>query len=209
LLLEGEVMSWLYQPREQLDGYQLYAEIAYRFRPRVLPDDRDDIEVEIILKLKAEVDKKDQVTMGFLYVVARNVVRNYWRKKYREQRRVCRLSETGKGLMVVGTWELVSYDPDIEARLDARTKLKALPKRMVKTGLRRADGERLTNADKLYLCRQRHRQSKFNWADAAKIERMRQLYVDEGLNFTEVAKIVSKSRTSVQKQLNKLGVIRH
>jgi DNA-directed RNA polymerase specialized sigma24 family protein len=173
-----------------------------------LPDDRDDIEVDIILKLKAEADKKDQVTMGFLYAVARNVVRGYWRKKYRERRRVGRLSETGKGLMVVGTGELVSCNPDIGARLDARTKLKALPKRMVKTGLRRADGERLTNADKLYLCRQRHRQSNYNWSDAAKIERMRQLYVDEGLNCTEVAKIVSKSRSSVQNHLIKLGVIR-
>ena len=51
-------MSWLHDHREQLDGYQLYAEIAYRFRPKVLPDDRDDIEMEIVLKLKAEADKK-------------------------------------------------------------------------------------------------------------------------------------------------------
>jgi len=43
-------MSWLYDHQEQLYGYQLYAEIAYRFRPKVLPDDRDDIEVEITLK---------------------------------------------------------------------------------------------------------------------------------------------------------------
>jgi len=201
-------MSWLYDHRDQLDGYQLYAEIAYRFRPKVLPDDRDDIEVEIVLKLKTEVDKKDQVTLGFLYAVARNIVRTYWRKKYRERRRFYRLCEGDKGLMIAGSWKLVSYDPDIEARLDARTKLKALPKRMVKTGLKIADGERLDNADKLYLCRQRHRQSKYNWADAAKIERMRQLYIDEGLNCTEVAKIVSKGRTSVQDHLNKLGVIR-
>jgi len=70
-------MSWLYDHRDQLDGYQLYAEIAYRFRPKVLPDDRDDIEMEIVLKLKAEADKKDQVTLGFLYAVARNIVRTY------------------------------------------------------------------------------------------------------------------------------------
>ena len=201
-------MSWLYDHREQLDGYQLYAEIAYRFRPKVLPDDRDDIEVEIILKLKAEADKKDQVTLGFLYAVARSVVGTYWRKKYRERRRFCRLYEGDKGLMIAGSWKLVSYDPDIEARLDARTKLKALPKRMVKTGLKIADGERLNNADKLYLCRQRHRQSEYNWADAGKIDRMRQLYVDEGVTCAEVAKIVGKGRTSVQNHLNKLGVIR-
>jgi len=84
-------IDWADDHREQLDGYQLYAEIAYRFRPKVLPDDRDDIEMEIVLKLKAEADKKDQVTMGFLYAVARSVVGTYWRKKYRERRRFCRL----------------------------------------------------------------------------------------------------------------------
>jgi len=110
--------------------------------------------------------------------------------------------------MIADGWKLVSYDPDIEARLDARAKLKALPKRMVKTGLKIADGERLNNADKLYLCRQRHRLSKYNWADTEKIERMRQLYVDEGLPCAEVAKIVGKGRSTVQRQLNKLGVIR-
>jgi len=202
-------MSWLYDHREQLDGYQLYAEIAYRLRPQVLPDDRDDIEMEIVLKLKAEADRHtDGVTLGFLYAVARNVVRTYWRKKYRERRRFCRLYEGDKGLMIAGSWKLVSYDPDIEARLDARAKLKTLPKRMVKAGLKRAEGERLDNADKLYLCRQRHRQSKYNWSDAEKIERMRQLYVDEGLPCVEVAKIVGKGRSTVQRQLNKLGVIR-
>jgi len=87
--------------------------------------------------------------------------------------------------------------------------LKTLPERMVKTGIIRDEGGKLNNADKLYLCRQRHRISKYNHSDAEKIEWMRQLYVDEGLNCTEVAKIVSKSRSTVQHQLNKLGVIRH
>jgi hypothetical protein len=65
-------MSWLYNHREQLDGYQLYAETAYHFRPKVLPADRDDIEMEIILKLKAEADKCIEVTIDFLYAVAKN-----------------------------------------------------------------------------------------------------------------------------------------
>jgi len=201
-------MSWLYDHRDQLDGYQLYAEIAYRFRPKVLPDDRDDIEMEIVLKLKAEADKKDQVTLGFLYAVARNIVRTYWRKKYRERRRFCRLYEGDKGEMVADGWKLVSYDPDIAGRMDAQARLKTLPERMVKAGAIRAEGGKLNNADKLYLCRQRHRVSKFNWSDAEEIERMRQLYVDEGLPCAEVAKIVGKGRSAVQRQLNKLEVIR-
>jgi hypothetical protein len=39
---------------------------------------------------------------------------------------------------------------------------------MVKAGTMRAEGGKLNNADKLYLCRQRHRLSKYNWADAEK-----------------------------------------
>lgn len=200
-------MSWLYNHREQLDGYQLYAEIAYRFRPKVLPDDRDDIEMEIALKLKAEAAKRDQATLGFLYAVARNTVRNYWRKKYRERRRFCRLYEGDKGEMIADKWKIVTPAPDIDGRLDAIATLNTLPKRMVKAGVTRAEGGKLNNADKLYLCRQRHRQSKYNWTDAEKIERMRQLYVDEGLPCAKVAEIVEKSRVTVQRQLNKLGVI--
>ena len=201
-------MSWLYNHREQLDGYRLYAEIAYRFRPKVLPDDRDDIEMEIVLKLKAEADRHTEVTLGFLYAVARNVVRTYWRKKYRERRRFCRLYEGSKGEMIADGWKFFIPAPDIESRLDAIATLNTLPARMVKAGITRAEGGKLNNADKLYLCRQRHRQSKYNWSDAEKIERMRQLYVDEGLPCTEVAKIVGKGRSTVQRQLNKLGVIR-
>jgi len=201
-------VSWLYNHRDQLDGYELYAEIAYHFRPKVLPDDRDDIEMEIVLKLKTEADKKDQVTIGFLYVVARNVVRSYWRKKYREQRRFCRLYEGEKGEMIADGREIFTPAPDIEALIDARATLNRLPERMVKAGAVRAEGGKLNNADKLYLCRQRHRISKYNWSDAEKIERMRQLYVEEDLTCLEVAKAVGKGRTSVQNHLNKLGVIR-
>ena len=201
-------MSWLYNHIDQLDGYKLYAEIAYHFRPKVLPDDRDDIEMEIVLKLKAEADKQCQVTIGFLYAVAKNVVRNYWRKKYRERRRFCHLYEGDNGEMIADGWKFVTPAPDIEGRLDAIATLNTLPKRMVKAGVTRAEGGKLNNADKLYLCRQRHRQSKYNWTDAEKIERMRQLYVEEDLSCAEVGKIVEKSRSAVQRQLNKLGVIR-
>lgn len=201
-------MSWLYDHRDQLDGYQLYAEIAYHFRPKVLPDDRDDIEIEIVLKLKAEADRHTEVTMGFLYAVARNIVRTYWRKKYRERRRFCRLYEGEKGEMIADGWKFFTPTPDIESRIDDIATLNTLPERMVKAGAIRAEGGKLNNADKLYLCRQRHRISKYNWSDAEKIERMRQLYVDEGLTCAEVAKIVGKGRSTVQRHLTKLGVMR-
>jgi transposase len=39
-------------------------------------------------------------------------------------------------------------------------------------------------------------------------EQMRHLYVDEGLTCAEVAKIVGKGHSTVQRRLAKLGVIR-
>jgi len=132
-------MSWLHDHQEQLDGYQLYAEIAYRFRPKVLPDDRDDIEVEITLKLKEEADRHTQVTPAFLTLCAKHLVVHYWRKKYRERRRFCRLYEGDKGEMIANGWRVFTPTPDIEARLDARAILTTLPKRMIEVGQKRAD----------------------------------------------------------------------
>ena len=120
------------------------------------------------------------------------------------------LDDTGGACLLSSDgWKFFTPAPDIESRLDAIATLNTLPARMVKAGAIRAEGGKLNNADKLYLCRQRHRLSKYNWSDAEKIERMRQLYVGEGLPCAEVGKIVGKSRSAIQRQLTKLGVIRH
>jgi len=100
-------MSWLYDRIKQLDGYKLYAEIAHRFRAKVLPQDRDDIEMEIIIKLKEEVDRHTEATPALLTVCAQSLVIAYWRKKYREQRRFCRLYEGDKGELIAGKWEFI------------------------------------------------------------------------------------------------------
>ena len=47
--------SWLYDRQDQLDGYKAFARIAYTLRRHVLPEDRDDIEMDIILKLRISV----------------------------------------------------------------------------------------------------------------------------------------------------------
>jgi len=201
-------MSWLYDRRDQLNGYRRYAEIAHFFRRDVLPADQDDIEQDIIIKLKTEVDKKDQVTDGFLWAVARCVVTNYWRKKYRERKRFCRLTEGDKGLMLANGEILGSPAPDLDARLDAIAVLKTLPGRVIRAGIVRAEGGKLNNADKLYLTRRRHKKFKFSHADAEKIQRMKHLYVNDRLNCTEVAKRVGMSRSTVQNHLKKAGVIR-
>jgi len=79
---------------------------------------------------------------------------------------------------------------------------------MIEAGARRAEGEKLNNANKLYLCRQRHRLSKFNWTSHEEIEQMRRLYEDEWLSIIEMAKITGKGRSTVQRHLAKLGIIR-
>jgi len=201
-------MSWLYDHREQLDGYQLYAEIAYRFRPKVLPEGRDDVEMDIIIKLKEEAGRHTKVTPAFLMVCARSLVTGYWRKKYRERKRFCRLYEGDRGEMVTDRWEFVTPAPDIETKLDAKATLRRLPKSMIEVGRKRADGLRLNNADKLYLCQQRHRLSRYNWTNDEEIERMRHLYVGEGLSCVEVAKITGKGRSTVQRHLSRLGAMR-
>lgn len=78
--------------------------------------------------------------MGFLYAVARNIVRDYWRKKYRERRKFCRLYEGDKGEMTADEWKFVTPAPDIKGRMGARATLNTLPERMVKTGIIRAEG---------------------------------------------------------------------
>jgi len=203
--------SWLYDHRDQLDGYKPYAEIAYQFRPKVLPQDRDDIEVEIILKLKEVVDNhSEELPPAYLRTCARHIVSDYWRKKRREAKRFCRLYEGDKGEMVAGSWQIVSYDTNTDARIDAEAKLQTLPKRLIEIGTKRVEGDRLNNADKLYLSRKRRRPSEnYHHSTEEEVELMRHLYVDEGLSSAKVAKIVGKGRTTVQRAMNKLGVMRH
>ena len=199
-------MSWLYDHRGQLDGYRLFAEIAHPFRLHVLPEDRDDIERDIIIRLiKVSEKNNGDVTPQLLTFCARCEVVRYWRKKYRERRRFCRLYEGDKGEMVADGWKFVTPLPDIEAELDAKATLQTLPKRMIKAGVKRVEGESLNNADKLYLCRNRPRLSKFNWSDSEEIEQMAQLY-QQGLTITEIARAVDKGRATVERHLHRLGL---
>ena len=86
--------SWLYDRRDQLDGYKSFAHIAYTLRLHVLPEDRDDIEMDIILKLKTVSDKRNgEITPASLWFVGRCLIADYWKRKYRERRRSARIFE--------------------------------------------------------------------------------------------------------------------
>jgi len=201
-------MSWLYDHRDQLNGYRRYAEIARSFRRKVIPADEDDIEQEITIKLKALVDKKGLLSNAYLYGVARNIVRTYWRTKYKERERLCYLYEGEEGVLFAKKRMLVPPAPDMDARLAARAILDFIPDRMVDLGRRLLEGESLDGADRKYLCKQRHNLSPYIYADTEKVRWMNRLLREEGLNCSEVAKLVGIRRSIVKKHLQGLGETR-
>ena len=106
--------SWLYDRQEQLDGYKAFARIAYTLRRHVLPEDRDDIEMDIILKLKVVSDKRNgEITPASLWFVGRCMIADYWKRKDRERKRYSRIFSGDKGEMVSDTWEYISSNPNI------------------------------------------------------------------------------------------------
>ncbi|MBA7670249.1 hypothetical protein ES703_78394 [subsurface metagenome] len=50
--------------------------------------------------------------------------------------------------MIANRWKFVTLGPDIEGELDARAILTTLPMRMIKVGIKRAEGKKLNNADR-------------------------------------------------------------
>jgi hypothetical protein len=148
--------SWLYDRQDQLDGYKAFAKVAYTLRRHVLPEDRDDIEVDIILKLKTVSDKRNgEITPASLWFVGRCMIADYWKRKYRERGRSARIFESKYGEMASHSWEYISHSPITDAELDTRAILNVLPERLKRIGELLVNGEGLNTADKCYLSRQR------------------------------------------------------
>ncbi len=201
--------SWLYDRRDQLDGYKAFAEIAYRLRPKVLPEDRDDVEMDIILKLK-EVSARHSGNgdlTALLWHCARAKIADYWKRKYRERKRYSRIFSGDKGEMVSDTWEYVSSNPDIGDEMDTAAVLKTLPERLVNVGVKLVNGERLNVADKSYLSRQRAKLLEdYNYhVGDTEAERIRRLW-EQGLSRRKIARILGRSSTTVTKYIKKSGL---
>ncbi len=144
--------SWLYDRRDQLDGYKPFAHIAYTLRRHILPEDRDDVEMDIILKLKTVSDKrKGNITPASLWFVGRCLIADYWKRKGRERRRYARLHEVDKGERVSDRkqWRYVSRSSDMDTELDTRAILPALPEQLKRIGEMLVNGERLNHADRI------------------------------------------------------------
>jgi DNA-directed RNA polymerase specialized sigma24 family protein len=193
---KGVVMSWLYERRDQLDGLRPFVEIAHRLIFPIPYHDRDDVEQEIVITLKRVIDRRDEVGENYLWGAARNVIRHYWRKRYRQAKRVRHLVESNRGEMVVETWRFVSDEGDNEARLDAIATLVTLPQRLVEIGYKRLNGERLSEADELYWMRHkakldcRKRGDQLSDWDKRRIVQLH----NQGMSVSKIARAMDRGR---------------
>jgi len=201
-------MSWLYERRDQLDGLRPFVEIAHRLIYPVPYHDRDDVEQEIVITLKRISDRRGEVAENYLWGAASNVVRLYWRKRYRQARRLRHLMESNRGEMVAETWQFVSEGGDNEARLDAIATLATLPKRLVEIGYKRLNGEELNTADEWYWMRhkakldcRKHGDQLSEWEK----RRVAQLH-KEGLSVSKIARTMGRGRRTIDLCLVRAGL---
>jgi hypothetical protein len=201
--------SWLYDRQDQLDGYKSFAHIAYTLRRRVLPEDRDDIEMDIILKLKSVSDKRNgEITPASLWFVGRCMIADYWKRKDRERRKSARIFDGKYGEMASHSWEYIYSQIDTDNELDTRAVLNTLPERLRRIGELLVNGEKLNHADKSYLSRQRAKlleDYNYNVGDT-EAERIMRLW-EKGLSRTKIAKTLGRSRTTISKYLNKMALV--
>jgi DNA-directed RNA polymerase specialized sigma24 family protein len=201
--------SWLYDRQDQLDGYKSFAHIAYTLRRRVLNEDRDDVEMDIILKLKSVWDKRNgDITPAFLWFVGRCMIADYWKRKGRERRRTARIFDGKYGEMASHSWEYISERTDTDNELDTRAVLNNLPERLRRIGELLVNGERLNHADKSYLSRQRAKLLQdYNYSVGdTEAERIMRLW-DKGLSRTKIARALGRSRTTISKYLSKMPLV--
>jgi len=201
-------MSWLYNHREQLDGLRPFVEIAHRLIVSVPYHDRDDVEQEIVITLNRVTDRRGEVGENYLWGAARNVVKLYWRKRYRERNRSFRLYEGNRGEMVAETWKFVSDDGDNEARMDAIAMLATLPKRLLDIGYKRLNGERLNEADEWYWMRHkrkldcRKRGDQLSEWEKRRVVRLH----NESLSVSKIARTMRRSRKTIDLCLVREGL---
>ena len=190
-------MSWLYERLDQLNGLRPFVEIAHSLLYPIPPDDRDDVEQEIIIMLKRVTDKRGDVSKAYLWGVARNVVRIYWWKRYRESRRLRCLIDGG------GKAELVWRDGDNDARMDAIAVLATLPPRLVEIGYKRMNSEQLSDADECYWAKYkakldcRKRGDQLSERERRRIVRLR----NQGLPVQRIAKHMGRGRQTIDRCL--------
>jgi DNA-directed RNA polymerase specialized sigma24 family protein len=119
----------------------------------VAPEDWDDVEQQILIRLIPIVEKNESKAKSYLKAAARYEIYNYFHKKHREKEKLYYVSETDKGELVRGTWDFL-HDGDGDARLDATATLATLPKRLIEIGYKRLNGEKVTDQESDYCTKQ-------------------------------------------------------
>jgi RNA polymerase sigma factor (sigma-70 family) len=208
-------MSWLYDHRHQLDGLCPLIEIAHwavwDVVDRISPEDRDDVEQEVVIHLIEAIEKYGERGKSYLKRVARYRICDYLRKRYREREKLYYVFENDKGEVVKEIWHLLHSD-DGDARLDAIATLAALPKRLIEIGYKKLNGEKLSDQESDYCTKQlarlrpklKCRRYGIRLSDREK-RQIVQLY-REGLSVTEIMRIMGRSNRAVKRCLVEAGL---
>jgi len=166
------------------------------------------VEQEIVITLKRVTDRHGDMGEAYLWGAARNVVRLYWRKRYRQARRFRHLVESNRGEMVAGKWTFVSDDGDNEARMDAKATLATLPERLVEIGYKRLNGEELNTADEWYWMRHKAKldcRKRGDQLSEWEKKRVMQLH-NKGLSVSKIARTLGRGRKTVDLCLVRTGL---
>ncbi|MDO8716735.1 MAG: hypothetical protein Q7J73_08025, partial [Dehalococcoidales bacterium] len=199
-------MSYLYAHREQLGDNKRLAEIAYSVTFSIPPDDREDVEQKIVVDL-IEVKKK-ATTEHYLWKAARHMVARYWEHYYREKERALYFRESNQGEVTDVDWKYLSASDGTDARLDAVAILSTLPPRLIAIGLKKLNGEPLTNAEILYRHKRRNK-LKPNRPTGCISGEEKQRVIDlnrKRLNNDEIARATGRSALSVRNVLKEAGL---
>ena len=203
-------MSWLYEHRYSGDGLRSFIEIAHwAVLSRVPPEDQDDVEQEIVIRLIQTVEKYGNKPKSYLKAVAYSQVCEYLRKKYRDNKMLHRIFESEKGEMVRGMWELLH---DGDAQLDAIATLATLPRRLVEIGYKRLNGEKLSEVNQSYERRQKAK-LRLNWRrygnrlSTQEKRRILQMH-SEGISMSKIARTLGRTNKAVMRVLADTRLLR-
>ncbi len=201
---------WIYEHRDQLGEFERFAKIAYFLTFGIPYPDKDDVGQDIVLALKKEADKHNGKGDNYLWGIGRNIVRQYWYKKYRDRRIFCRLHEGNRGEMVYNgrVWKFISSDGDGDGQLDALAILNTLPPKLKAIGYKRLDGESLSKAESWYWAKEKKKLNcRHHTNELSEWEKRRVIELHhKGLPVKTIAKTLGRSRTAVDMHLVKAGL---
>jgi len=195
-------MPFLYQHRYQYDDeLRRFIEIAHWATANVPPEDREDVEQNIIVELWQVTSNDGFKPLSYLRAVARHQVCKYLRQKYKENK-IHHIFFSDRGEMVRGMWDLL-HDADADSRLDAMATLATLPRRLKEIGYKRLNGEKLSEAEQSYERRQRAKlncRKHGNRLSQQERRRILQLH-SEGVSMSKIARTLGRSNKAVIRAL--------